>query len=118
MPTPPHPNHIKSKIVSHIVQWNSSHLYVGPGSNVGSSTDKWLSPPLGWFELIFSGSFNRSSNSAGIGGIIRDPFGIMFFAYPGKVTAAQPLEAELLLAFENGLEVCKEMQITTLQIEG
>lgn len=68
--------------------------------------------------MNFSGSFNQSSNSAGIGGIIRDPFGIMFFAYAGKVSAAHPLEAELLLAFKKGLEVCKEMQITTLQIEG
>lgn len=100
------------------MQWNSSHLYAGPGSYVGSSSDKWLSPPLGWFKLNFDGSFNQSSESAGIGGIIRDPFGIMFFAYAGKVTAAHPLEAELLLAFKKGWKSARKCKLQLFKLKG
>lgn len=73
--------------------------------------------PLGRFKLNFDGSYDYFNNSAGIGGIVRDPYGNMLSSFAGEVSASRPLEAELL-ALHKGLEVCKGLEISLLQIEG
>eukprot|EP00268_Persea_americana_P027913 TRINITY_DN27156_c0_g1_i5.p1 TRINITY_DN27156_c0_g1~~TRINITY_DN27156_c0_g1_i5.p1 ORF type:complete len:222 (+),score=33.88 TRINITY_DN27156_c0_g1_i5:412-1077(+) len=108
---------VRNKAITHLLQWNLTQLYACPGSYMGSSADKWLPPLPGWFKLNFDGSFNQASISAAIGGIIKDPLGNMFSAFADRVKAMHPLEAKLL-ALEKVLEVCKGLQLSSLQIEG
>lgn len=114
---PPYPAQVKSKTIYSLLEWNISHLYTGHGSFGGPTTDKWLPPPPGWFKLNFDGSFNQFTNLAGLGSIVRDSHGNVIYSFEGKVAASHPLEAELL-ALQNGLKVCKELQISFLRIQG
>ncbi|XXG48135.1 hypothetical protein AAC387_Pa02g2658 [Persea americana] len=93
-----------------------TYASTGPDSYVGSSTDKWLPPP-GWTKFNFDGAFNYHTDAAGIGGIVRDCQGKLLSSYAGKVVASHPLEAELR-ALQKGLEVCKGLEISFLQIDG
>ena len=77
----------------------------------------WMPPPPGWIKLNFNGSFNQATGKAGIGGLIRDPYGNMIMAFSAEVLAKFPLESELL-ALQWGIVHAKELDVSNIQIEG
>lgn len=93
---PIYPLQTLSKTINFIFYWNISHLYAGPGIRVPFTMDSWLLPPPGWIKLNFDGTFSSSTGRASIGGLVRDPYGSLIFAYSCEAQAAHPLEAELL----------------------
>lgn len=70
-------------------------------------------PPLGWVKLNFDGSFNPATGKAGIGGLIRDPYGNMIMAFSAGALAKFPLENELL-ALQRGIAHVKELDVSNI----
>lgn len=110
------PLYVLTKTVNSLLEWNLSHLYSGPGSNLAPSPDWWIPPP-GWLKFNFDGSFKNDTGKAGIGGLIRDPYGNMIMAYAAEVCAKNPLETERL-ELQRGISHVNEMDASAIQIEG
>lgn len=114
---PVKPLYVLTKTVNSLLEWNLSHLYAGPGSNLAASPDWSIPPPPGWLKLNFDDSFKNDTGKAGIGGLIRDPYGNMIMAYAAEVCVKHPLETELL-ALQRGISHANEMDASAIQIEG
>lgn len=67
--------------------------------------------------MNFDGSFNPVTGKAGIGGLIRDPYGNMIVAFSAEALAKYPLESKLL-ALQLGIAHVKELEVSNIQIEG
>ncbi|XXG53651.1 hypothetical protein AAC387_Pa03g1714 [Persea americana] len=76
-----------------------------------------MPPPPGWIKLNFNGSFNQATGKAGIGGLIRDPYGNMIMAFSAEVLAKLPLESKLLDQ-QRGIAHVKVLDAPNIQIEG
>lgn len=93
---PLHPQHAFSKTIYALFDWNVCHLYEGPEATATLTPDHWMPPPPGWLKLNFHGAYNHQTGTARIGRLAWDHYGQLLMAFTSEVTAAHPLEAELM----------------------
>ena len=77
----------------------------------------WSNPPWGVLKLNFDGSFVHSLRRGGIGGVIRDWFGVVVRNYTGPVDLIDANEAELF-AHLIGTRELRRMGCVTVILEG
>ncbi|XP_059292008.1 uncharacterized protein LOC132045445 [Lycium ferocissimum] len=76
----------------------------------------WRKPEMGWFKLNTDGSFVDITNSAGIGGILRNEEGDLIMAFSISVDCESHNIAEALAA-EHGIRWCMNHGFDNVQIE-
>lgn len=67
--------------------------------------------------MNFDGSFNPFTGKAGIGGLIRDPYGNMIVTFFAEALAKFPLESKLF-SLQRGIAQLKELEVSNIQIGG
>ena len=68
-------------------------------------------------ELGVSEAFSHFTSKAGVGGVIRDPYGHLLTAFSSKITAKHPVEAELI-ALQRGLLCCHDLRFPLSRLKG
>lgn len=109
--------HMNNKVFLSLNEFHSANLFSLSSVPQGLPVDIWLPPSGNHAKVNFDGSFNPITKTAGIGGIIRSYAWSLLLAYSGRVATEPSLEPELKALLE-GIEPCKAMNNTHLQIEG
>jgi ribonuclease HI len=110
---------IKSTPVDQLIKGKQSLLHSNIQAPRASVKDKppdkpWLKPPTGWVKLTVDGSFRVEDGTAGLGMVLRDEEGTVFFSASKFVPVCEEAFETDLLACSEGLNLA--IQHSTLPV--
>ncbi|KAL0458988.1 UNVERIFIED_CONTAM: putative ribonuclease H protein [Sesamum latifolium] len=76
----------------------------------------WNKPPDNWLNLNTDGAAKGNPGPAGAGGLLRDHFGRIIFAFQEPLGTCSNVQAELK-AILRGLQICKDKNLHKIWIE-
>ena len=78
----------------------------------------WTPPPPGWLKINFDGAMFKDRKLAGLGGVIRNDYGLIMAAFTQTIPLPTSIEMVEVLAARSALVLAKELCLNQVLLEG